>query len=67
MIRGLVQSKEGFLDDDAWNAHHQRLQSISNNCLNMNMTSSNVLSNLQKIAQSPSTLLLIQDQFQIWC
>jgi hypothetical protein len=68
MIRGLVQadqypSKEGFLDDDAlnehfdaWNAHHWWLQSISGDCLNMNMTFSNVFSNLQNC---PITINLV--------
>jgi hypothetical protein len=49
-------SKEGFLDDDAWNAHHQWLQFIFDNCLDMNMTSTNVFNNLQNC---PITINLV--------
>jgi hypothetical protein len=51
------------LDDDAWNAHHQPLQSISGGwqpleVMNVNMTSSNVFNNLQNC---PITIKIIMD------
>ncbi len=48
---------------DAWNAHHQRLQSISGGwqpleVMNVNMTSGNVFNNLQNC---PITINLVLD------